>query len=123
VQDDDLRSACFAALDVICAKHGPDVPYAGGLNLGFAFRGTRVPFLNYQKGIYRSAAQQGPAALSVNTSYRSPYEDEATAEEDGPMLDVLKEAHGAEIVVPKRREWRPDRELLAVRYARFEATG
>jgi putative restriction endonuclease len=76
---DDVRASCFAALDVICAKHGPDVPYAGGLDQGFAFRRKRVPFLNYQKGIYRAAAQKGPAALSVNTSYKSPYDDEETA--------------------------------------------
>ena len=57
---------------------GPDVPYSGGLDQGFAFRGARVPFLNYQKGIYRAAAQKGPAALSVNTSYKSPYDDEET---------------------------------------------
>ena len=37
-----------------------------------------MPFLNYQKGIYRAAAQRGPAALSVNTSYKSPYDDEET---------------------------------------------
>ena len=37
-----------------------------------------MPFLNYQKGIYRAAAQQGPAALSVNTSYKSPYDDQET---------------------------------------------
>jgi putative restriction endonuclease len=80
VRDDDVRSSCFAALDVLCAKHGPELPYVGGLDAGFAFRGRRVPFLNYQKGIYRAAAQRGPAALSVNTSYKSPYEDEETAE-------------------------------------------
>jgi putative restriction endonuclease len=78
VQDDDIRASCFAALEVLCAKHGVDVPYAGGLDQGFAFRGRRVPFLNYQKGIYRAAAQHGPAALSVNTSYKSPYSDEET---------------------------------------------
>lgn len=80
VRDDDIRSSCFAALDVLCAKHGPEVPYGGGLDAGFAFRGRRVPFLNYQKGIYRAAAQRGPAALSVNTSYKSPYDDEETAD-------------------------------------------
>jgi len=74
VRDDDVRSSCFAALDVLCAKHGPDVPYKNDLDAGFAFRGRRVPFLNYQKGIYRAAAQQGPAALSLNTSYNSPYD-------------------------------------------------
>lgn len=78
MRDDDVRSSCFAALEVLCATHGMEVPYAGGLDAGFAFRGRRVPFLNYQKGIYRAAAQRGPAALSVNTSYRSPYSDEET---------------------------------------------
>jgi len=78
VRDDDIRSSCLAALDVLCAKHGIDVPYKGGLQYGFAFRGARVPFLNYQKGIYRAAAQRGPAALSVTTSFNSPYDDEET---------------------------------------------
>jgi putative restriction endonuclease len=79
-RDDDLRSSCFAALDVLCAKLGPELPYAGALDQGFAFRGRRVPFLNYQKGIYRAAAQRGLAALSVNTSFRSPYDDASTDE-------------------------------------------
>jgi putative restriction endonuclease len=78
VRDDDIRSSCFASLDVLCAKHGPELPYVGGLDAGFAFRGRRVPFLNYQKGIYKAAAQTGPAALSVNTSYKSPYDDQET---------------------------------------------
>jgi hypothetical protein len=78
VRDDDIRASCFAALDVLCAKHGPELPYAGGLDAGFAFRGRRVPFLNYQKGIYRAAVQRGPAALSVNTSFKSPYDDAET---------------------------------------------
>ena len=44
-------------------------------------------------------------------------------EEDGPMLAVLNEAHGAGILVPRRREWRPDRELLATRLERFRTAG
>lgn len=83
MRDDDIRSSLFASLDVLCAKHGPEVPYRGGLDAGFPFRGQRVPFLNFQKGIYRAAAQRGPAALSLNTSFRSPYDDEETA--DGIM--------------------------------------
>jgi len=76
VRDDGLRSSCFASLDVLCAKHGEDVPYVGGLDLGFPFRGRRVPFLSRYNGIHRAAAQEGPAALSINTSTRSPYDDE-----------------------------------------------
>ena len=79
MRDDDVRSACFAALDVLQAKWGPDVPYAA-LAEGFNFRGKRVPFLNRAYGIYRAAdAQRGPAALSVNSSYKQDrYRDEQT---------------------------------------------
>jgi len=80
VRDEDVRASCFASLDVLLAKFGDDVPYRTGLEQGFPFRGSRVPVLSYQKGIYRAAAQRGPAALSVNTSYNSPYDDEPTDE-------------------------------------------
>lgn len=122
VRDDDVRSSCFAALDVLCAKHGPDVPYAGGLDQGFAFRGRRVPFLNYQKGIYRAATQRGPAALSVNTSFRSPYDDEETADgffyayragsDDQPDNRAVRAAHPLQVpvvyFVGTRRAGRPE---------------
>jgi putative restriction endonuclease len=43
------------------------------------FDGERVPYLNWQKGIFRARRQSGPAALAVVTSSRSPYrEDEAS---------------------------------------------
>lgn len=43
------------------------------------FDGERVPFLNWQKGIFRARRQTGPAALAVMTSSSSPYrEDEST---------------------------------------------
>jgi putative restriction endonuclease len=70
--------ACFLALDVLRAQFGDDLPYEGALKPGFNFRGVRVPFLNRQKGIYRAGVQRGPAALSIQTSAKSPYEDEAT---------------------------------------------
>jgi putative restriction endonuclease len=70
----------LAQLSVLVAQFGEDVPYAGGLDRGFAFRGTRVPYLNRQKGIYRASAQRGPAALSIQTSAKSPYDDEILAD-------------------------------------------
>ena len=66
----------MAQLSILVAQFGEDVPYIGGLDRGFAFRGRRVPYLNRQKGIYRSSAQRGPAALSIQTSAKSPYDDE-----------------------------------------------
>jgi putative restriction endonuclease len=71
----------MAHLSILAAEFGEDIPYIGGLQRGFPFRGSRIPFLNYQKGIYRSAAQTGPAALSIQTSSKSPYDDEIV--EDG----------------------------------------
>ena len=78
--DEHLRTACFARLEVLCAMFGGDVPYRGGLDEGFAYAGTRVPFLSPQKGIFRAAAQQGEAALSINTSSKSPYDDEEVSD-------------------------------------------
>ena len=79
-RDEDVRTACFLALDVLRAQFGDEIPYKAGLDQGFAFRGRRVPFLNLQKGIYRAAAQRGPAALSIQTSAKTPYDDEAVEE-------------------------------------------
>lgn len=76
--DEDVRASCFGQLAILCAEFGEDIPYRGGLNRGFAFRGARVPYLSPQKGIFRAAAQRGPAALSIQTSYKSPYGDEET---------------------------------------------
>jgi putative restriction endonuclease len=70
----------MAHLSVLVAEFGEDVPYAGGLARGFPFRGARVPFLNRQKGIYRAAVQGGPAALAIQTSANSPYDDEILAD-------------------------------------------
>jgi hypothetical protein len=77
-RDEAVRIACFLALDVLRAQFGDDLPYRGGLDRGFAYGGRRVPFINYQKGIYRAAVQRGPATLSINTSSDSPYDDEET---------------------------------------------
>jgi len=80
MRDEMLRSACFASLDVLCAQFGDDVPYKDGLDRGFPHGGARVPFLSPQKGIFRAAAQIGPAALSINTSSKSPYGDAEVAD-------------------------------------------
>jgi putative restriction endonuclease len=44
-------------------------------------------------------------------------------EEDGPMLDLLKKAHGRSIELPSRRAWRPDPVRLEARFAQFEHAG
>jgi putative restriction endonuclease len=95
----------MAHLSVLVAEFGEDIPYAGGLAHGFPFRGKRVPFLNYQKGIYRAAVQSGPAALSIQTSSKSPYDDEAV--EDG----FLYAYRAGDIDQPDNRALRAAHEL------------
>jgi putative restriction endonuclease len=70
----------MAQLSILVAQFGEDVPYAGGLDRGFVFHGKRVPYLNRQKGIHRASIQSGPAALSIQTSAKSPYDDEILAD-------------------------------------------
>lgn len=102
-RDEDVRIRCFLALDALRARFGNDLPFVGGLSDGFVHGGKRVPFLNRQKGIYRSAIQKGPAALSIQTSFKSPYGDEETDEGfryayragdiDQPDNRALRQAH------------------------------
>ena len=123
MRDEDVRASCFAQLAILCAEHGDDVSYQAGLDRGFAFRGRRVPFLNRQKGIYRAAVQRGPAALSIQTSYRSPYGDTAT--DDGVLYAYrpgsIDQADNRALraAFELRRTWRPARERLAERFERF----
>lgn len=79
-RDEDLRIRCFLALDALKATFGEDLPFEGGLKDGFNYGGVRVPFLNRMKGIHRASVQNGPAALSIQTSFKSPYGDEETDE-------------------------------------------
>jgi putative restriction endonuclease len=108
VRDDDVRSSCFAALDVLQAQHGPELPY-GVLAAGFNYRGRRVLFLNRAYGIYRAAnVQRGRAALSINSAFaQERYQDEGTADgvlyryQDGPIDNHfntwLREAHALDV--------------------------
>ncbi len=104
MRDDDVRSSCFAALDVLQAQYGLELPWSA-LAAGFVFRGRHVPFFNRGYGIYRAAGvQRGPAALSINSAFaQKRYQDEGTADgilyryQDGPVTNHyntwLRQAH------------------------------
>jgi putative restriction endonuclease len=92
-RDESLRVACFAALDVLRAELGDELPLRGGLDRGVAFQGTRVPFFSHMKGIFRAGVQRGPAALAVQTSSKSPYADAAV--DDGFLYAYRSGASGA----------------------------
>jgi putative restriction endonuclease len=57
--------------------------------------------------------------VGISPDYEVQVHPRLLDDDDGPMLDVLRDAHRTSIVVPRRPMSRPDRELLAVRFARF----
>ena len=59
--------------------------------------------------------------IGIDPDYRLHVSDRLLARDDGPMLDALKGLNGATLYVPDRRKDRPDRERLAMRFARFKA--
>lgn len=73
--DDELRSAVFAHVGRLRNRFGGRIP-STELNVGIDFHGARVPIWNYLKGIFKPAALgRDGAALSIQTSVESPYED------------------------------------------------
>jgi hypothetical protein len=43
-RDDDVRAACFLALDALRAQFGDDLPYKDALDRGFSFSGHAFRF-------------------------------------------------------------------------------
>ena len=117
-RDEEVRVRCFLALDALRARYGNDLPFVGALSDGFVYGGRRVPFLNRQKGIYRSAVQKGPAALSIQTSFKGgPYDDVETDDGflyayragpiDQPDNRALRQAHALQVPLAYFRSTRP----------------
>jgi putative restriction endonuclease len=69
-----LRQAAVARARELAQTYDDLVPLAR-LREGFRFNGERVSFGSFQKGIHRSQAQRGAAALTVTTSFKDPYAD------------------------------------------------
>lgn len=75
--ENELRAAAFTWLTAQVARHG-DVLEGGLLRKGFDFRGQRVP-LAVQQGIHKPKFVE--AALTLRTSFHSPYSDHFDGEE------------------------------------------
>jgi putative restriction endonuclease len=57
--------------------------------------------------------------VGVSPDYEVHVSKRLLDDEDGPMLELLKQFHAQPIALPKRSAWRPDRERLAERFERF----
>jgi putative restriction endonuclease len=69
-----LRRAAVARARDLAHAYDDLVP-VDRLREGFEFGGRRISFGSFQKGIHRSSAQSGPAALTLTTSFKDPYAD------------------------------------------------
>ncbi|HTI65223.1 MAG TPA: HNH endonuclease [Gemmatimonadaceae bacterium] len=73
--DDDLRAAAIEQVRRLRELHGGRIPRSALMD-GIALGGQRIPIWNYQKGIFKPAALgRDGAALSMQTSADSPYDD------------------------------------------------
>jgi putative restriction endonuclease len=78
--DDEIRAAAMAQVRQLWDRYGGRIPRSA-LMEGVWVRGERVPIWNYQKGIFKPAALgRDGAALSVQTSADSPYDDSHDAD-------------------------------------------
>jgi putative restriction endonuclease len=57
--------------------------------------------------------------VGVSPDYEVRVSPRLLEDDDGPMLELLKTFDGSPIYVPRRTEWKPDRERLARRFERF----
>jgi putative restriction endonuclease len=58
--------------------------------------------------------------IGITPAYHVEIRLDVLAEIDGPMLrHGLQGFNGSALIVPKRDAWKPDRQLLEERYARF----
>jgi putative restriction endonuclease len=69
-----LRQAAVANARELAHAYNDLVPIER-LRAGFEHEGQRISFGSFQKGIHRSRAQRGPAALTLTTSFKDPYAD------------------------------------------------
>ncbi len=78
--DAELRAAVFAHVSLLRTRYANLIPSAE-LTAGIVFDGRRVPIWNHMKGIHKPALfGRDGAALTIQTSADSPYEDERDPE-------------------------------------------
>lgn len=73
--DDEIRAAAMEQVRHLRELYGGRIPRSALMD-GVPVAGRRIPIWNYQKGIFKPAALgRNGAALSVQTSAESPYDD------------------------------------------------
>lgn len=118
-----LRLALFEHVRRLQRESGGVIPSVR-LNEGMQFQGDRVPIWNQQRGIYKPAILgRDGAALTIQTSFRDPYEDRLHPDDD----KLLYRYQGEDPELPANRAMRRAMErgrpllyLVAVKQALYE---
>lgn len=81
-----LRRAAIEAVELLARAYEDLVPVAA-LRQGFEYRGRRVSFGSFYRGIHRAKEQRGPAALTLTTAppkpgQPAPYDDVFDADDN-----------------------------------------
>jgi putative restriction endonuclease len=118
-----LRFAAFERVDQLRREHGGLIP-SGLLNEGIQFEGQRVPLWNQQRGIFKPAALgRDGAALTIQTSFRDPYEDRLNPDDERLLYRYQGQDPGHADNVAMRRAMERGRPLLylvAVKQALYQ---
>lgn len=78
--DDEVRAAAFARVQELRHRFGGRIP-SSELNAGITVGGERIPLWNRYRGIHKPGVLGATgAALTIQSSIRSPYEDSHDAE-------------------------------------------
>ena len=59
--------------------------------------------------------------IGIDTEYRLHVSERLLGQNDGPMLEALKQLNGVSIHLPTRDKDYPDQDRLALRFERFKA--
>jgi putative restriction endonuclease len=74
--DNEVRAAAISRVQHLQERYGGRIPLSA-LSQGITLEGLRIPIWNYQKGIFKPGVLgRDGAALSLHTSFKSPYDDE-----------------------------------------------
>jgi putative restriction endonuclease len=103
-----LRRAAVTRARELTALHDDLVP-RDRIWEGFFVGRQRVSFGSLMSGIYRAREQQGPAALTLTTSFRDPYADKVAS--DGSFSYAYRSGKSGKIDQPDNRARRAAHEL------------
>jgi putative restriction endonuclease len=121
-----FREAVIAAYDGRCALSGLPEPLLldaahimadGDERLGQPVVTNGIPLSKIHHAAFDAHL------IGIDPDFRMHVSDRLLGQNDGPMLEALKQLNGRSIRLPSRAKDHPDRDRLAIRFERFKSVG